>query len=486
MVRPERPAGLTYPGAVTERPTGAEGDGQPVLCVDFGSTFTKAVLVDVGTGRLLATASEPTTSGSDLMEALEEIRTRLAAAVGDPADWEVRACSSAGGGLRVAVVGNEELVTAEAGRRVATSSGGWVVHVASGVLDAGAVGRLTAARPDIVLLVGGTDGGNSRVLRVNATTLAESRLDLPVVVAGNAACQPELAALLGDARIPYTLADNVLPEIGVVRPEPARAAIREAFCRHVIGGKRLSRRQEFGQIVRGPTPDLVLRGVEVLARQRGLDGVVVVDVGGATTDVHSVVDPDPEDAGLRREVVASLAVSRTVEGDLGLRWNAPGIVAAAVKAGLLDASKAATLASAAARRRADPGYLADTADELAVDERLAILAVKLALRRHAGSARVVTTSAGRVVEQTGKDLRQVELLVGSGGLLRHGGAGLAGRVLAAGLAGQAAGGWQTPERPRLTCDRSYVLAAAGLLVDDWPDAAAALAGTLVGAPAAHG
>ena len=32
---------------------------------------------------------------------------------------EVLACSSAGGGLRIAVVGNEELVTAEAGRRVA-------------------------------------------------------------------------------------------------------------------------------------------------------------------------------------------------------------------------------------------------------------------------------------------------------------------------------------------------------------------------------
>ncbi len=39
------------------------------------------------------------------------------------------ACSSAGGGLRIAVVGNEELVTAEAGRRVALSSGGKVVAV---------------------------------------------------------------------------------------------------------------------------------------------------------------------------------------------------------------------------------------------------------------------------------------------------------------------------------------------------------------------
>ncbi len=43
------------------------------------------------------------------------------------ASADVLACSSAGGGLRIAVVGNEELVTAEAGRRVALSSGGRVV-----------------------------------------------------------------------------------------------------------------------------------------------------------------------------------------------------------------------------------------------------------------------------------------------------------------------------------------------------------------------
>ncbi len=71
------------------------------------------------------------------------------------------------------------------------------------------------------------------------------------------------------------------------------------FLAHVIGGKHLSSRADFVAMVRGATPDVVLTGVELLAngldeQHPGLGDVVVVDVGGATTDVHSVVDVDPE------------------------------------------------------------------------------------------------------------------------------------------------------------------------------------------------
>ena len=61
------------------------------------------------------------------------------------------------------------------------------------------------------------------------------------------------------------LADNVLPRIGELNPQPARAAIREVFLRHVIGGKRLSRGPRFASLVRGATPDVVLTAVELLA-----------------------------------------------------------------------------------------------------------------------------------------------------------------------------------------------------------------------------
>nr|WP_202889718.1 glutamate mutase L [Actinopolymorpha rutila] len=460
------------------------------MCVDFGSTFTKAALVDVTVGSLVATGSHRTTIGTDLMEALDVLRTDLAKATGDEPTWPVRACSSAGGGLRIAVVGNERLVTVEAGERVATSSGGRVVHVAAGVLDSAAVTELAAAAPDLVLLVGGTDGGNTAVLRANARALAAAAptSTAPVVVAGNAVCGAEVARVLTDAGVAAVVTDNVLPRIGVVCPDPARAAIRDMFVRHVIGGKHLSRREEFARIVVGATPDLVLRGVEVLARARGVPGVVVVDVGGATTDVHSVVEPDPEDAGLGREVVATLPVSRTVEGDLGLRWNAPEIVRAAVKARLLDETDeaggkpyAAELTAEAERRKEDPGFVAMTQEEVDIDVRLAELAVKLALRRHAGRSQVVTGPAGPTVDRAGKDLREVGLLVGSGGLLRHVDPELARKVAATGLAGAGGHGRLLPERPDLAVDRDYVLAAVGLLAPDHPDAAAALAARLASA-----
>ena len=105
-----------------------------MICVDFGSTFTKAALVDGSTGALLGTASHRTTipdadGSGDVLDGFDVCRAELARQHPAAADAEVLACSSAGGGLRIAVVGNEELVTAEAGRRVALSSGGKVVAV---------------------------------------------------------------------------------------------------------------------------------------------------------------------------------------------------------------------------------------------------------------------------------------------------------------------------------------------------------------------
>ena len=132
---------------------------------------------------------------------------------------------------------------------------------------------------------------------------------------------------------------------------PARLAIREVFIRHVIGGKGLSRRADFPAMVRAATPDAVLAGVEVLADGAagapGAGDVLVVDVGGATTDVYSVVTPQGEDAVLRKEVVEVLWRSRTVEGDLGMRWNASGVVDAAVAERLVDAAEEPRLRAAA-------------------------------------------------------------------------------------------------------------------------------------------
>ncbi|MDP9444989.1 MAG: glutamate mutase L, partial [Actinomycetota bacterium] len=146
-----------------------------VCCVDFGSTYTKAALVDVAGGGLVATASHRTTVDTDVLDGFEALRAALSSAQPAAREAEVLACSSAAGGLRIAVVGNEELVTAEAGRRVALSSGGKVVAVLPGGLARQGYDDLRAAAPDVVLLVGGTDGGNADTMLAAARTLADRK-----------------------------------------------------------------------------------------------------------------------------------------------------------------------------------------------------------------------------------------------------------------------------------------------------------------------
>ncbi len=440
-----------------------------VYCVDFGSTFTKAALVDAETGELLGTASHRTTIDTDVLDGWDALRDQLLP-LAEGADVPVLACSSAGGGLRIAVVGNEELVTAEAGRRVALSSGGRVVAVTSYDVE---VPALRQSRPDVVLLVGGTDGGNAEVLLDNAAALARARWPGPVVVAGNADAVAAISDLFDAAEVPFVVAANVVPQIGILHPESARAAIREMFLAHVIGGKHLSQRADFRSMVQGATPDVVLTAVELLAGGLGpsLPGagdVVVVDVGGATTDIHSVVRVDQGDDDLSREVVASVPVSRTVEGDLGMRWSAVPTVEAAAEAGL---SLPAGLAAAARTRRDNPGLVPSSAAQTHEDLAIAAAAVALAVRRHAGRQRVVFSPDGRLVERSGKDLREVRLLVGSGGVLRHSSPSDAQAVLAAGTGDHVEGGWLVPRRPRVVIDTDYVLAAAGLLAAQHPRAA---------------
>ena len=418
------------------------GSVTTAVCVDVGSTYTKAALIDLGDARLVRRAEVPTTTGGDVLTGLDQAVEAVGG--GD----QLYVCSSAGGGLRLAVVGYESLVTAEAGHRVGLSAGARVVHVTAGLLDGRAVTALKASRPDVILLVGGTDGGDGDVLRHNARRLATSRLRVPVVIAGNADVRNEAAAVLTERRLPVTVTGNVLPRIGVLDPGPARAAIRSVFLRHVIGGKRLSKGPRFASLVRAATPDAVLAGVELLADLMGY-GVLVVDVGGATTDVYSALVPDAEsESGPRRDVAGTLWRSRTVEGDLGVAVGAEG-----------------TLQAVTAEKLALPESGHRTGDR-----ELAAAAATIALRRHARGS----SSAPGQPRTGGRDLRDVRLVVGSGGVLRHGG----GAYVLETVLSDHAGGWAAPSSARTVVDQQYVLAAAGLLSIDHRDVAAALVNSL--------
>jgi uncharacterized protein (TIGR01319 family) len=416
-----------------------------VLCLDIGSTWTKGALVSES-GAVLGTAQHPTTLG-EVLDGVEHVAKAL-----DATDAEVLTCSSAGGGLRLAVVGHERLISAEAGRLVALSSGAKVVHVSAGELDPAGVRELRAARADVLLLVGGTDGGDAKVLSHNAKRLAAARITAPIVLAGNREARDAVAETLTGRTVVPT--ENVLPDVGELAPGPARQAIREVFLRHVIGGKGLSRRRRFqgmrfAELVRAVTPDAVLAGVSTVASVHGGDeagAILVVDVGGATTDVYSAVSTLDEE---RERVVALPRDRRTVEGDIGMRSNAAGVVTEALAERLLDEAEARELTAIAETRAAATGWVPVSDTDWAHDVRLAGLAAVIALRRH---LRLVGGALGP---------RGAGLLVLSGGVFRNAeGAHLA--TVDTMLSGDPV---LRPilKHARIVVDTDYVLAPAGLL-----------------------
>jgi uncharacterized protein (TIGR01319 family) len=228
-----------------------------------------------------------------------------------------------------------------------------------------------------------------------------------------------------------------------------------------------------------PTPAAVMEGARLLATgagpHKGLGDLVVVDIGGATTDVHSVAAGTPEREGVVQYGLPEPFVKRTVEGDLGMRHNAEAIVETAGAAEFarragVDEGRLRALLDAIA---ADVERLPSSAEELALDEALAWTAVRIAMARHAGTAEIVQTVHGPVTLQRGKDLSGVGTVIGTGGPLAHG--ATPALVLKAALADPADPFSLRPAAPSLFIDADYLLYASGLLAEAEPEAAFALA-----------
>ncbi|MHA6792915.1 glutamate mutase L [Pseudonocardia bannensis] len=372
-------------------PTGSQAAS---VCLDVGSTWTKAVLIHPD-GGLAGFAEHPTTP-SDVLAGMDAA-VRAVTACGPPgctAQPELFACSSAGGGLRLAVVGNDTIASTEAGHRVARSAGSHVVHVHSGPLEASDVRTLRSHRPGVVLLLGGADGSDPTVMLHNAGRLARARVRYPIVLAGNVEAQQDALALLRATGRTVVACDNVLPEPGRVVPGPARAAVAGVFARHVLGGRGPAAAPRFRRLVRVVTPEAVGRGAAELARITE-SGVLVVDVGCTTTDVHSA----PVGG------VGTGPVHRTVEGDLGVRSAAGGVLLEGQAEGIVDPVEADLLALTVERMATEVGYVPRDPGSAAEDRRIAALAAIIAVRRHL-----------RGHDDAGRD---VGLLVLSGGVFRQ-------------------------------------------------------------------
>lgn len=449
------------------------------LLIDFGSTYTKLRAVDLDAGQVVATAQGPSTVTTDVTVGLDAALVRLEGAMGALPDFRYRlASSSAAGGLKMVTIGLVPELTAKAARLAALGAGAKLAGTYAFELTKGDVDAIVAGAPDMVLLSGGTDGGNRKVISENAARLAESALTCPVVVAGNRSVVDDVAKTLTDAGKTAIVTENVMPRHLELNIEPAREAIRQLFIRHIVHAKGIDKAEGRLDAVLMPTPAAVLKGAKLLAdgtdAKDGLGPLVVVDIGGATTDVHSICTGEPSQSGVVFHGLTEPYAKRTVEGDLGMRHTARHVVEAvgletfAAMGGWSGAEVEAMLVAIAA----DVERLPATDAERAFDWALAAAATRLSVTRHAGTLETVYTATGPVTMQRGKDLGEVATVIGTGGVLVH--AADAGGILKAALASDAEPLSLRPAGGRMMLDADYALYACGLLAAVAPDAALAV------------
>ncbi len=313
---------------------------------------------------------------------------------------EVFVNSSAAGGLRMTVHGLTYSMTARAAREAALGAGAIVKKVTAGLLDEYDLAEIREINPNIILLAGGVDYGEKETVLENARRLAALELKVPVVYAGNSVLRRPVTEIFRDAGIELLLADNVFPEVDVLNIEPLRRIIHEVFNRHIIHAPGMSRLAELTRHGILPTPGAVLLGSELFAEVMG--DCVVFDVGGATTDVHSVTDGSPEWS--RKLLEPEPRAKRTVEGDLGVFINAKNIIEMVQDWESEDAL-------------VDLQALPVTEKQVELTRWLCSKAVEISARRHAAIVTDLYTPSGRKQVVKGKDLTAVKWVVGTGGAL---------------------------------------------------------------------
>ena len=269
---------------------------KPVLLIDFGSTYTKLTAVDVEAETLLGTAAAYTTVQTDINEGLHEAMKALEAKTGPVSYEKCYACSSAAGGLRMVTSGLVPELTGEAAKLASLGAGAKVVGVYAFQLTEDDIEDIREAKPDIFLLVGGTDGGNTECILHNAKVLADMKPDFPIVVAGNRTAARQCQRILEGCEV--YVCPNVMPKFGVLNIEPTQKQIRQIFLNRIVQAKGLSKAAQLLSDIMMPTPSAVLQAMELLAQgcegEAGIGELVAVDVGGATTDVYSIADGMPE------------------------------------------------------------------------------------------------------------------------------------------------------------------------------------------------
>ena len=447
---------------------------KPVLLIDFGSTYTKLTAVDVEQECLLGTAASYTTVQTDINDGLQKALALLEQKTGKLDFDACYACSSAAGGLRMITSGLVPELTSEAARLASLGAGAKVEKVYNFQLTEDDLNEIVQAKPDIFLLVGGTDGGNTECILHNAKALASLKPEFPIVVAGNRTAARECERILEGCEV--YICPNVMPKFGVLNIEPTQNQIRDIFLNRIIQAKGLSKATALLSDIMMPTPSAVLQAMNLLAQgiegEPGIGELVAVDVGGATTDIYSIADGMPDQMNTVYKGLPEPYAKRTVEGDIGMRYSIGGIVNAA---GVSRISKLSGLSEERVTELVE--YLRLHTDKVpngdaeweALDFALASMAIEEAVKRHAGTMEETYTLMGKTFLQEGKNLTNVKNIVVTGGSLIH--TKRTEEIASYALYSPMQPMSLRPIKADVWVDRTYILAAMGLLSGYYPDVA---------------
>lgn len=370
------------------------------------------------------------------------------------------ATSSAAGGLRMTVHGLVYDMTVRAAKEAALGAGANIKYITAGKLRNSDLEKIKKIKPNIILIAGGVDYGERDTALYNSELIASLNLNIPVIYAGNIENHHEVKEVFKNKKSELYIVENVYPKIDQLNIEPTRKVIQEVFEKNIIHAPGMERVRDMvtGPIM--PTPGAVMEASKLLYEEMG--DLMTIDVGGATTDVHSVTEGSEEIS--RILINPEPLAKRTVEGDLGVYVNMLNIVDMVGKDELVKELNisAEELENLLENNKPIP----ESQLEKEFIEKLTLHAVLTAVNRHAGRLRHLYGPSGKKTLAEGKDLTSVKAIIGTGGALTR----LPNRVeILRQIALRAKGDELLPNKEaRIFIDNQYIMASLGVMSRKYP------------------
>ncbi len=430
------------------------------LIAEIGSTTTVVTAFNFSHGVEVVGQGKGFTSvlEGDVTIGLRNAIKEIEDSVGEYLEYgRMIATSSAAGGLKITVHGLVEDMTVKAAREAALGAGGIIKNVTAGRLRRTDLKKIKAINPNLIMIAGGTDYGERETALDNAELISAADFNIPVVYCGNIANQDEIKEIFEDKEL-YVI-DNVYPKVDELNVEPARAIIQGAFEKNIVRAGGMDKIKEMVDGAIMPTPGAVMEATKLLYEMLG--DVMVLDVGGATTDVHSVTDGSIEVLDIL--ITPEPKAKRTVEGDIGVYVNRENVIS------LLNDYELE-----GKTREEIEGYIKPipaTEEERHWSIVLTQKAVNVAVDRHVGYIKRVFGS-GRKFSAYGKDLSMVKYIVGTGGALTRLGEGEELLEDIKDVKGDIT--MRPTKEAKVLIDNMYIMACAGVLSRENKKAAAEL------------